>query len=350
MSSGLLRAAVVGASGYAGAEVVRLLLGHPRVEVTTLCAQRHAGEPLARVLPSLAGLWQGTIEAFDADAVAAAADLVFCALPHGVSAPVVASLRERGLLVVDLSADFRLRDLGVYAAWYGEHGAPGLIDEAVYGLVELERAALRDASLIAVPGCYPTATILALAPLLDAGLVEVEGIVVDAKSGVSGAGRSPSPGTHLPETAEGIRAYKAAGAHRHTPEIEQALSRVAGQEVRITFTPHLVPMTRGLLATCYAMAANGATAEACTEAARAFYDGSPSVAVLDPNSHPDTLWVRGSNRAHLAYACDERTGRVLAMSAIDNLIKGAAGQAVQCMNVRFGFPEGDGLGAPAVWP
>ncbi|MEZ4249011.1 MAG: N-acetyl-gamma-glutamyl-phosphate reductase [Polyangiales bacterium] len=221
---------------------------------------------------------------------------------------------------------------------------------AVYGLVELHREALRTADLVAVPGCYPTASTLALAPLLASGLIETTGLVIDAKSGVSGAGRSPTASTHLPETAEGFRAYKVAGTHRHTPEIEQELGRVAGTSIRLTFTPHLVPMTRGILATGYAMAKGDVTVEQCRQAALALYEGSASVHVLSAGKSPDTLWVRGSNRAHVAYHVDRRTGRVLAQAAIDNLVKGAAGQAVQCANLRFGFEESAGLAVPATWP
>jgi N-acetyl-gamma-glutamyl-phosphate reductase len=263
----------------------------------------------------------------------------------------VKELRARGVVVFDLSADFRLSDLARHEEWYGAHHAPGLVSGAVYGLAELHRDALRRADLVAVPGCFPTASILPLAPLLAKGLVEQGPFVVDAKTGVSGAGRAPSERTHFSETTEGIRAYKIAGAHRHTPEIEQELSRVAGREVRVTFTPVLAPMTRGILATIYARAKPGVDAAACIAAAREAYAGSPSVYVHpEPGACPDTLWVRGSNRAHLAYAHDARTGWLIAQGAIDNLVKGAAGQAIQCFNLRFGLPEGEGLGAPASWP
>ncbi len=343
-------AAVVGATGYTGAELVRLLCAHPHFELGPLVARSTAGRPVAEVLPSLAGAVEGTIERFDAASIARRAEVVFCALPHGASAPTVASLRAEGATVFDLSADFRLRDLDLYTHWYGEHGAPDLLAEAVYGLVELHRQELRSADLIAVPGCYPTASILALAPLLQAGLVEPAGIVIDAKSGVSGAGRKPGAVTHFSEVAEGIRAYKAGGLHRHTPEIEQALGGVAGRDLTLTFTPHLVPMIRGILVTAYAMATPHTTAAQCTDAARSLYEGSPSVVVRDAGTHPDTLWVRGSNHAQVAYHLDARTGRVIAMGVIDNLVKGAAGQAVQGANVRFGFSEGAGLFAPAAWP
>lgn len=342
--------AVVGATGYTGAELLRLALAHPGIELVAICGQSKAGQKIADVLPSFVGVLDGTVEAFDPDAVAERARAAFCALPHGASAGVVSQLRDRGLAVFDLSADFRLSDPEVYRTWYGEHLAPARFGQGVYGLPELHREALRAADLVAVPGCYPTASILAIAPLLEAGLVQAEGLIIDAKSGVSGAGRSPSPATHLPEAAEGIRAYKVA-SHRHTPEIEQELGRLVGAPLTVTFTPHLVPMTRGILATAYAtVARSDVTAEACTEAARALYRGSPSVVVLDAGSRPDTLWVRGSNRVHLAYVHDARAGRIVAMAAIDNLVKGASGQALQCWNLRFGFDEAEGLRATAGWP
>lgn len=347
----MIRAVIVGATGYTGAELARLLLGHPGVELTGLVGHSTAGEPIATVLPSLAGLVTGEVVPFDPREIAARADAVFCALPHGASAEKVAALRDAGLVVFDLSADFRLRSLEVYSAWYGTHPAPELLESAVYGLPELYREALRSADLVAVPGCYPTATILPLAPLLRADLLELDGpIVVDAKSGVSGAGRVARPRTHFPEVADGLRAYSIAGRHRHTPEMEQELGRAAGREVRVIFSPHLVPMTRGILSTCYVRPRAGVTAARCTEVARELYAGSPSVHVLPPGENPDTLWVRGSNRAHISYTDDPRSGWIVAQVAIDNLMKGASGQAVQCLNVRFGLGEGTGLGQPALWP
>lgn len=345
-----IRAVVVGGTGYTGAELVRLALGHPRLEIDAIVGKTTAGQAIPEVLPSLRGVMDGPVEPFDPDAIAERADVAFCALPHAASAEAVGALREREVPVLDLSADFRFDDLGVYEAWYGAHPVPERLTEAAYGLVELNREALRTADLIAVPGCYPTAATLALAPLLDDGLIQLEGIVVDAKSGVSGAGRKMTASTHFPEAAEGVRAYKV-GAHRHGPEIEQELGKRAGVKVPITFVPHLVPMSRGILATCYARpSSQNVSPEACTDVARRLYDGSPSVQVLDSGTHPDTLWVRGSNRVHVAYARDPRSGMIVAMSAIDNLVKGASGQAIQCLNVRFGLDEGTGLEATAQWP
>lgn len=347
----MIRVAVIGATGYTGAELVRLLAGHPQARLAALVGHSTAGEPVASVLPSLAGLVEGAVRAYDAEALAADADVAICALPHGASAEKVGELRAAGLVVLDLSADFRLRDLATYEEWYGPHGAPGRVGEAVYGLPELHREALRTADLVAVPGCYPTASIVPIAPLLSEGLLSDQGpIVVDAKSGVSGAGRVAKPRTHFSETAESLRAYAIAGRHRHTPEIEQELSRAAGREVRVIFSPHLVPMIRGILSTSYLRPVAGVDAARCTEVARAFYEGSPSIHVMEPCSNPDTQWVRGSNRAFVSYTDDARSGWVVAQGAIDNLVKGASGQALQCMNVRFGLDEGAGLRTPATWP
>ncbi len=343
--SSKLSAAVVGATGYTGAELVRLLHGHPGIALTGFYAHSTAGQAVGDVLPSLAGR-ADVVRTFEGDVDA---DLVFCALPHGASAPIVDALRSAGRVVFDLSADFRLTDRAVYQEWYGEHGAPERFGQAVYGLPELHREALRAADLVAVPGCYPTASILALAPLIASGLVELDQpIIVDAKSGVSGAGRKVRESTHFSETSEGLRAYSTAGRHRHTPEIEQELSRLAGAPLKVIFSPHLVPMIRGILATAYVRPKGDPAG--FTAAARAFYEGSPSVRVLVDGSHPDTLWVRGSNAAMLSYSLDRRTGWVVAQCAIDNLVKGASGQAIQCANLRFGLPEGAGVDHPATWP
>ena len=352
--------AIVGASGYTGAELIRLLAQHPLVSIAGLYARGNAGQPLGKVFPQfagIAGLGERMLEAFDDAQVAASARVAFCALPHGDSARAVAALIARGVTVLDLSADFRLRDPAAYASWYGSperphHPAPGLLGQAVYGMVELYRARLPGARLVAVPGCYPTASILAIAPLLEAGLVSPEGLIVDAKSGVSGAGRGTSLGTHFSEIGEGLRPYKVAGTHRHTPEIEQELGVLAGgREVRLVFTPHLVPMTRGIVACVYATPTDASRpAAAYQEAIARRWADEPFVTVLPPGHLPDTSFVRGSNRIHVAVAYDARAQRVLAMSAIDNLVKGASGQAIQCMNLVLGLPETTGLAAAGVFP
>ena len=343
--------AVVGASGYTGVELLRLLADHPRVALTHLCAHKNAGQRADALFPSLIGRVDLTCQRFDADTVARDAKIAFLALPHGESVPVAQALLGRGLTVLDLSADFRLHDAAVYAQWYGPgtgHGAPELLARAVYGQPELHRAQLVGARLVAVPGCYPTATILALAPLLAAGLIRPEGIIVDAKSGASGAGRSPSLATHFSEAGEGVRAYKVA-EHRHTPEIEQELSEVAGAPVVITFTPHLLPMSRGILSTCYATPTDGSLPRAAyLDALGARYAGERFVHVVE--HPPDTAHVRGGNRVHVGAWVDARAGRVVVMGAIDNLVKGAAGQAVQAMNAVLGWPESTGVDGAGVFP
>ena len=346
-----MRAAIVGASGYTGAELARLLVGHPELELAGVYARRRAGEPLAAVVPSLAGVSDLEIARYDAGAVAGAADVAFTALPHGASAEIIGELIDRGVRVVDLSADFRLRDVEVYRRWYGEHPRPDLIDRAALGFPELAgcREALAGARLIACPGCYVTASVLALAPLLAAGLIERAPLIVDAKSGASGAGREPGSKTHLPEVGEGIRAYKVAGDHRHTPEIEALLEIAAGDQCAVTFTPHLVPMSRGILAVAYARPVDADRDPQVYRAAlEEAYAAEPFVSVI--SSLPDTSWVRGSNRAHVWARYDRRTGTVLAMSAIDNLVKGAAGQAIQSLNAAMGWPETLGLEQAPLFP
>ena len=349
------RVGIVGASGYTGAELVRLVTGHPDLELAYLGAREKAGQRLGDVLPAtegIAALADLRLEAFEPQGAAALAgriDVAFTALPHAASARAGAALLAAGVRVVDLSADFRLKSAEAYEQWYGEHPAKDLLSQSVYGLPELHREELRDARLIAAPGCYPTSSILPLAPLLSADLVEAGGIVIDSKSGVSGAGRSASATTHFPETAEGLRPYKVAGTHRHVPEIEQELSRAAGQALTVVFTPHLAPFTRGILTTAYARVKPGVSAEACRDAARATYREG-LVSVLPEGRLPDTLWVRGSARAFLAYELDARAGVVIAVCAIDNLAKGASAQAIQALNVSLGLPDARGLPLLGAFP
>lgn len=350
-----LPTAIVGASGYTGAELLRLLLLHPRIEIASISAGRAAGKSLPAVYPQFRDRLDVPVEAFDAKAIAKVAEVAFVALPHAQSATVVDELRAEGLKVVDLSADFRLRDVAVYDEWYGAedatHPAPHRMAEAVYGLPELHRNEIAKASLVAAPGCYPTSAILAAAPFLKSGLIKSDGLVIDSKSGVSGAGRNPSSATHFPEVGEGVRAYKVGGAHRHTPEMEQELSAIAGRDVRLTFTPHLIPMSRGILSCVYASpAASDLDAEALQNALASFYEGEPFVSVLGQDSLPDTSFVRGSNRVHVAVRYDARAERVIALAAIDNLCKGSSGQAIQCLNLMQGWDEDLGLQAVATFP
>lgn len=346
-----LRTGIVGAAGYTGAELVRLIHGHPRLELVYVAARERAGQRLAQALPSTAGVPQigdRVLEPFDTERAADVArrcDVVFTALPHGASVAAVEALYRAGAMVVDLSAAFRLKDRAVAERWYGEAPSAELLARAVYGQPELHRRELAGARLIAAPGCHVTGALLALSPLLRGKLVEKDGLIVNSVSGVSGGGRSPAPAYHFPEAAEGLRPYKIAGAHRHTPEIEQELSLLAGQETRVLLTPHLAPMNRGILTVAYGRAARGASASAMRESARDLYEGG-LVTVLDEGSLPDTLHVRGSARAHVGYALDERTGLVLAMCAQDNLSRGASAQAVQAFNVARGWP--DALGLPEI--
>jgi N-acetyl-gamma-glutamyl-phosphate reductase len=348
MAQAKIRIGILGASGYTGAELVRLLVHHPSAEIALLTADRQAGKALGDVFPHLARLDLPDLTRI-AEADWSALDFVICALPHGTTQEVIAGLPEH-LKIVDLSADFRLRDPALYAEWYGhEHRATQLQKEAVYGLTEVHREAIAGARLVANPGCYPTAAELPLIPLIAGGLIEPDAIVVDAKSGVSGAGRAEKQAMLHTEVSEGIHAYGIA-AHRHGPEIEQELSLAAGQPVRVSFTPHLMPMNRGILATCYVTMAGGAGADDLRIALAARYDPEPFVHVLPAGKSPATRDVRGSNHCLIGVFADRVAGRAIVISVIDNLVKGASGQAVQNMNVMCGLPEVAGLEQEALFP
>lgn len=343
-----VRVAILGASGYTGAELVRLLARHPDFHITVLTGDRKAGQPLASVFPHLATLRLPDLVAItdvDFDQV----DAVFCALPHGTTQEVIAALPSH-LPVVDLSADFRLTSLDSYATWYGHaHKAPDLQKEAVYGLTELKRDAIRSARLVANPGCYPTSVQLPLVPLLKAGLILTDDIIIDAKSGTSGAGRSAKEANLYCEVTEGIHAYGIA-SHRHAPEIEQELSAVAGKDVLVAFTPHLMPMSRGMLSTIYVKLAGGAkAADLRMELAKAYAD-EPFVQVLPEGAVPATRHVRGSNFCFMNVFDDRLPGRAIITSVIDNLVKGASGQAVQNLNVMFCRDETMGLDQQPMFP
>lgn len=344
MGTGRIAAAVVNGTGYGGVELLRLLRGHPTIEVIEVTARAEAGKRIDEVFPHLAGLHLPLVERVER------AELVFVALPDAAAVEVVPGLLAAGRRVVDLSAGYRLRQPSLYPEWYGyAHPTPALLEEAVYGLAEWARAALPAARLVACPGCYPTAALLALGPALARGLIAPD-VIVDAKSGVSGAGRTPTQGTHYSEANEDVSAY-GLGGHRHWPEIAQELGRVGGHAnapLRLTFTPHLVPMTRGILATCYAPLCPGVSAADVAAAYADAYADEPFVrAVGQP---PHTKWTLGSNRCDMYPLVEARSERLIVVSALDNLIKGAAGQAIQCANLMYGLPETSGLPAEGVYP
>ena len=345
----MIKVAVVGASGYTGVELLRLLLNHPDVVVTCVTANQNAGESVATLFPSLAGRISMVCTALDSADVAANADLVFTALPHQAAMAVIPGLLAAGCKVIDLSADYRLRDPQVYGAWYAAHTSPELLSEAVYGLPELYRTAIPAARLIANPGCYPTSVALALAPLLLAGMVDPATLIIDSKSGTSGAGRSATQGSLYCEVNEGFKAY-GVGNHRHTPEIEQTLSDLARQEVKVSFTPHLLPVSRGILSTCYATLRQETTTAELLKYYRSFYDGEAFVRICADGNLPNIAYVRGANYCDIGLVVDPRTGRVIVVSAIDNLVKGAAGQAIQNMNLLLSLPETRGLEVVPLFP
>jgi N-acetyl-gamma-glutamyl-phosphate reductase len=342
-----IKAAVLGASGYTGADMIRLAARHPEIELVALIAKGHVGQSLGQVFPHLASLDVPKLVASDA-VDWKGIDVVFSGLPHGTAHEEIAKLPER-VKVIDMSADFRLRDPATYAGWYGEHSAPQMLEEAVYGLTEHYRDEIAGARLVACPGCYPTAVLLALLPLAKAKLMASEDIIIDAKSGVSGAGRSLKQNMLFSEAGEGLSPYGIAN-HRHVPEIEQELSRVLGKTVKINFTPHLVPMSRGELCTSYVRLAGRSKAADLRKALLEAYAASPFVRVVGESVIPATQHVRGSNYCHIGVFADRLEGRAIVVSAIDNLVKGSAGQALQNFNLMYGFDETLGLEQLPLFP
>lgn len=348
----MIRVGIIGVSGYGGGELARILVGHPDAELTYLCSETYKGQDIGAALPNMRGVLKIECQSYEASTAAQLCDVVFLAQHQGWAMSQVKPLLDTGVKVIDLSADFRLRSKKTYEEWYKiTHESPELIAQAVYGLPELYREDIKGANLVANPGCYPTSAILALAPLLKQRLVEPDTIIVDSKSGASGVGRSSFKlDNHFPELNESMKAYNI-GLHRHTPEIEQELGRLIGHSVTISFTPHLIPITRGILTTAYAgLIAGEWTTEEMVLMYREFYQSSPFVVILDEGQYPATKHTYGGNFCHIGMKVDSRTNRIVVSSAIDNLVKGMAGEAVQNMNLMFGLDETTGLMRAGVFP
>ena len=353
-----LRIGVIGASGYTGGELLRLLSLHPKVKICQVVASsKSEGLTVSSLLPNLSNIIDAPLSPFNVPTIAKEVDLVFLALPHTQSLEPVAEFLSHKKLVVDLSADYRLHNPKVYEQWYQTtHSHPDLLQQGVYGLPELHRTAILKSQLVAVPGCYPTVAILQLAPFVAQNLIELNSIIIDAKSGVSGAGRSPALGFHFPETNEAIHAYKIA-THRHLPEIEQGLNHLisasdqaTSSPISLMFTPHLIPINRGILSTAYAKLKAGAEPADIENIYQQFYQNEPFIRVFPQAESVNPRNMRGANFCDLSCTYDPRTGHIISSGAIDNLVKGAAGQAIQCMNLMVGFQETLGLTGPGIFP
>ncbi len=337
-----MRVAVVGASGYVGLELLRIVLRHPELELVAATSQQRSGQPVGEAFPALRGLLDLEFEPADPKMLAKRAEACFTALPHAASARIVAALRKAGMPVVDLSADYRFRELETYEAWYGRHASPELFGQAVYGLPEVYREELRGAELVAAPGCYPTGALLPLLPFLREGLIEPRPIFLDAKSGISGAGRTVDERYLFSELQENAQAYKVAH-HRHQPELEQEASLAAGEAVEISFVPQLIPTTRGILSTLFTNLRAPLDSESARQVLERAYADEPFVRVLPADQTPSLAGVRGSNFCDVTAIADEKKRSLILLSAIDNLVKGASGQAVQCFNLMRALPETMGL-------
>lgn len=353
----MIKVSILGGSGYTGIELLRILSVHPEVKITAVTSRQYKGESIAKVFPSLDGFIEGIfIDPSNPKAIKDT-DIIFSCLPHSASMEFIPSIINADKRVIDLSADFRLRDNSVYKKWYGEeHTAKGLLKKAVYGLPEIYRSKIKGAQLVANPGCYPTSAILGLLPLIKNKLIHNDTIIIDSKSGVSGAGREAKLETSFVEVNEGFKAYKI-GEHRHTPEIEQCLSQIAGKDIRVSFSPHLLPVNRGILSTIYAslkgsrrVPSGRGQGSRILEAYKKFYNSEPFVRIMNEGALPNISQVKGSNFCDIGIKVDERTCRVIIVSVIDNLVKGASGQAVQNMNIMCGLKEETGLLFPPVSP
>jgi N-acetyl-gamma-glutamyl-phosphate reductase len=336
------RVGIVGATGYTGVELLRLLLKHPEVEVTALTSQKYAGIPIDQVFPSLMKTLSLKCEELNVDQISKKTDFIFTAVPHKTAMETVPLFYRQGKRVVDLSADFRFKDAGLYEKWYQKHTASHLLAESVYGLPELHREKIRKAKIIGNPGCYPTGALIGLIPLVKEGTVSLENIVIDSKSGVSGAGRDIVLESRFCEVNEGVKAYKIF-EHRHLPEIEQELSEMAQKKVAVTFVPHLIPMDRGILTTLYLVLTKKRKTEEVFAIFQEHYQKEPFIRIYPEGKLPNTKDVRGSNYCDIGIKVNETDGRIVIVTAIDNLVKGASGEAVQNMNIMLGYPESMGL-------
>lgn len=347
----MIKVGIVGVNGYTGGELLRLLAKHPHVQIQALASRSQTGRFGWELFPTLHGTPLGEAKVLaPGDPRLYQCDLVFLAVPHGVAAELAPEFLNAGCKVIDLGADFRFKDPALYETWYQRtHPAPALLTEAVYGLPELNRTAITGARLVGNPGCYPTGILLGVAPLLVNALLASSLIIADAKSGISGAGRSPRPDLQYAEVTGDFRAY-GLPAHRHIPEIEAFAGQLGKQPVKVSFTPHLVPMPRGIFITLHLAGKDGLTTESLTRIYQDFYANEPMVAVLPETTLPRTKAVLGSNRCHLAVRADERTGQIIVLAVLDNMVKGAAGQAVQNMNLLFGLPETTALTELGIWP
>ena len=343
-----LSVAILGASGYTGGELIRFLVNHPNVKISYITAEKHAGKKVSEVFPHLKGILELKLDKLDSGNIPEDIDIVFAALPHGASAEVIQKLYERKIKIIDLGADFRLNE-GNYRQWYGEHPCTDLLENAVYGISELKREQIAKTNLIANPGCYPTSSILPLAPLLKENIVDESSIIIDSKSGVSGAGRSPSLDLQYCEVSEGFKAYNVA-EHRHAPEIEQHLSEYSDKDVNIIFTPHLIPIDRGILSTIYVKTNKQFDTYELIQKLKDFYKDCYFIRVYDEGELPNTSYVRCSNFCDIGIKAIPEKNSAVIVSAIDNLVKGAAGQAIQNMNIMIGLPETTGLLLNPVYP
>jgi len=346
----MMNVGIIGASGYTGAELARILCNHPDVKITVATSRQHEGQPLSEIFPSLKNRLDIICENLSPEQLKERADFFFTAVPHKTAMNIVPELLFAGKKVIDLSADFRIRNQRTYEKWYQPHTSAQLLKDAVYGLPEIYSESIKTARLVANPGCYPTSIILGLAPLLEAGTIQPQTIIADSKSGASGAGRAAQVGSLFCEIHDGFKPYKVGRSHRHIPEIEQELSSLAQEKITITFTPHLLPLSRGILSTVYGSLNPGFSQTAITEIYRKKYSSQPFVRLLDEDTFPATQHVRGSNFCDIGFKIDTVTNRIIVITAIDNVVKGAAGQAVQNMNLMSGFKETTGLEIIPLFP